>query len=82
MYNNTNVGNVIPKHMTFKPNKMKQYPPQIIFLQRAFEPLVQTTRKQCVDVMQGGLNICTILPSGHSTQAYTSSYIENPKKRY
>ena len=68
--------------MTFKPNKMKHYPPQIIFLQRTFEPLMQTTRKQCVDVMQGGLNIFTTLPSGHSTQAYTSSYIKNPKKRY
>ena len=52
--------------MTFKPNKMKHYPPQIIFLQRTFEPLMQTTRKQCVDVMQGGMNIFTILPSGHS----------------
>ena len=31
---NTNVGNIISKHMTFKPNKMKHYPPQIIFLQR------------------------------------------------
>ena len=40
--------------MTFKPNKIKHYPPQIIFLQRTFEFLMQTTRKQCVDVMQGG----------------------------
>ena len=43
---------------------MKHYPPQIIFLQRIFEPLMQTTRKQCVDLMQGGLNIFTIPPSG------------------
>ena len=28
--------------MTFKPNKMKHYPPQIIFLQR----------RECVDLMQ------------------------------
>ena len=48
---NTNVGNIIPKHMTVKPDKMKHYPPQIIFLQRIFEPLMQTTRKQCVDIM-------------------------------
>ena len=27
---------------------MKRYPPQIIFLQQIFEPLMQTTRKQCV----------------------------------
>ena len=40
--------------MTFKSNKMKHYPPQIIFLQRIFEPLMQTTRKQRVDLMQGG----------------------------
>ena len=33
---------------------MKHNPPQIIFLQRIFEPLMQTTRKQCVDLMQGG----------------------------
>ena len=40
--------------MTFKSNKMKHYPPQIIFLQRIFEPLMQTTRNQRVDLMQGG----------------------------
>ena len=39
--------------MTFKPNKIKHYPTQIIFLQRVLEPLMQTTRKQCVDLMQG-----------------------------
>ena len=32
---NTNVGNIIPKHVTFKPNKIKHYLPQIIF--RYFE---------------------------------------------
>ena len=40
--------------MMFKPNKMKHYPPQIIFLEQIFEPLMQTTRKQCVDLTQGG----------------------------
>ena len=51
---NIDVGNIISKHLTFKPNKMKIYPPQIILLHQIFEPLMQTTRKQCVDLMQGG----------------------------
>ena len=40
--------------MMFKQNKMKHYPPQIIFLQRIFEPLMETTREQCVYLMQRG----------------------------
>ena len=63
---NIDVGNIIQKHLTFKPKKIKHYSPQIIFLQQIFEALMQTTRKPCVDLMQGGVNIFTILPSGHS----------------
>ena len=30
----TKEGNIIPKHMTFQPNKMTHYPLQTIFLQQ------------------------------------------------
>ena len=64
--------------MTFKPNKIKHYPTQIIFLQRVLEPLMQTTRKQCVDLMQGGGEyFFTILPSGHSSPKHISFNITN-----
>ena len=69
---NIDVGNIIPKHMTFKPNIMKHYPPQIIFLHRIFEPLMQTTRKQCVDVMQGGWIFSRYSLPDTATQAYFS----------
>ena len=60
---NTNVGKMIPKHMTFK---LMKHLSQIIFLQRIFEPLMQTVRNQCMDLMQGGMNIFTILHSEHN----------------
>ena len=54
---NTNVGNILPKHITFKPNKMNIIHPKQFSCSeysRQFELGMTTTRKQRVDLMQGG----------------------------
>ena len=54
---NTNAGNILPKHITFKPNKMNIIHPKQFSCSecsRKFELGMTTTRKQRVDLMQGG----------------------------